>query len=113
MSVNKKVLDIDVKLTKDNYAFWYFKIVPLLEDEGLIDAAATAEPNPDSNQPSHLVTNHPRTKRAILQNVSDDIGMLLMRFDSAPDMWKHLFQKYSGKNETRKLAGIKKLAQLK
>ena len=113
MNAPKKNLEIDVKLTKDNYAFWNFKMLPLLEDEELtandivvLDADGVVGNNPPEN-----LVDSARAKRAILQNISEDIALMLMPLKTAPEMWTFLYRNFSGKNDTRKFTGIKALAQ--
>ena len=113
MNAQKKNLEIEVKLSKENYAFWNFKMLPLLEDEELIATAVVltdAEAAVGNNPPENLVDSA-RAKRAILQNVSEDIALMLMPFKTAPEMWSFLYRNFSGKNDTRKFTGIKALAQ--
>lgn len=88
MNAQKKNLEIDVKLSKENYAFWNFKMLPLLEDEELIATGVVltdAEAAVGNNPPENLVDSA-RAKRAILQNVSEDIALMLMPFKTAPEM---------------------------
>ena len=115
MNAPKKNLEIDVKLTKDNYAFWNFKMLPLLEDEELtandivvLDADGVVGNNPPEN-----LVDSARAKRAILQNISEDIALMLMPLKTAPGMLTFLYRNFSGKNDTRKFTGIKALANSK
>lgn len=110
-----KGLDIDVKLNSKNYSYWKFKMLPLLEDEGIISYTLQVTPTPENQNPPPagqlVMVDTPRAKRAILVNVCEEIGTSLMTFTTAKQMWDFLYNEYSGKNEGRKFIGIKRLAQ--
>ena len=100
----KSKIDIDLKLNSQNYTYWKFKITPLLEDEDLIEVK--------DNAPGGLtLKDSPKAKRAILTNVSDEIGLALMAFQNAPEMWNYLYNEFSGVTQFRKIAGIKNLVK--
>lgn len=108
----KTKYQIDCKLDDSNYHYWRFKMIPLLEDEELLDPGVeTDDLNPAID--SIILKDTPGSKRAIITNVCDEIGTTLMLHGTAQAMWEYLFTEFSGKNETRKLTGIKKLAQFR
>jgi hypothetical protein len=100
MATEKKTLNIECKLNKENYQLWEFQMVALLEDEKLLEAVS----NDDlGGQSPYQVKNNARAKRAILTKTN---------IKSAPEMWQYLYNSFSGINMARKYAGIKKLATL-
>jgi hypothetical protein len=56
------------------------------------------------------VIHNARATLAIQHNVIDENSLMLMEFKTTPLMWYFLFQEFSGKNESRKFSGIKKIA---
>lgn len=81
----------------------------ILEDEKQRDSTAAI---PENGQPFRI-KDSARSKRCIFQNVSSTIQTSLINFESATDMWDHLYRTYSGKNNSRKNQGIRKLALFK
>ncbi len=109
MATEKKTLNIECKLNKENYQLWEFQMVALLEDEKLLETVS----NDDlGDQSPYQVKNNARAKRAILTNCTEAILISLVIIKSAPEMWQYLYNSFSGINMARKYAGIKKLATL-
>jgi hypothetical protein len=104
-----KSLRIDIKLDRNNYAFWLFMITPVLQEHALIDMNQTTF-NEDGSFKVIKVKAINRTILAIQTNVTQDIGLMLMNLKTATTMWDFLYNEFSGKNDSRKFAGIKKIA---
>ena len=95
-------------LSGPNYLTWEYEIKFVLEDENCRKTSTT-------ESTAFAIVDSPKACRIILRSVDPTIRVALLGLgiQSAPEMWSHLYDSFSGKNVARKTEGIKSLALFK
>ncbi len=99
----------------NGFKLWEFHLLNILAAESLMKELTANEKDTliKAGKSPVEIPDSAKAKRIITMNCSNDLVVMLLNLSTAQDIWDFLYNKFSGKKQNRKNAGIKHIATYK